>query len=72
MLSTTLIQQHTGKVILVNPLLYKHDRRILWIILPAQKSGSKPIENGRPLDLRDGILGLVRVVDQDDIATSAR
>jgi hypothetical protein len=66
-----LLPQHVAdQIVLVQPVHDQNDRTLLLVVEPAVEGMVKPLVGRPPLDLREGLLGLQRVVDDDDVGAA--
>jgi hypothetical protein len=54
----------------VQPVHDQDDRTAPGVVEPAVKGVVEPVVDRLPLGLREGLLGLQRVVDDDDVGTT--
>jgi hypothetical protein len=59
-----------GEVVLVRAVHDQHDRTGELVVEPATEGVVVPLVGRLPLDLRQGLLGLQRIVDDDDVGTA--
>jgi hypothetical protein len=59
------------EIILVQPVHDQDDGTLLLVVEPAVEGMVKPFVGRLPLGLRQGLLGLQRIVDDDDVGAAA-
>ena len=52
----------------MNPLLNQYDDSLIFVIEPAQECSLQPFNRSGSLNVRQGIVGLENVVENDEVA----
>jgi hypothetical protein len=55
----------------VQPVHDEHDRTLLLVVEPAVEGVVEPFVGRLPLGLRQGLFGLQRIVDDDDVGAAS-